>query len=104
SPLHHRETDSGLHDALVRLLRAREDAARLARHSLRRGLARRRSRVPAEALRSHGRLDRATDHDRRRADRRLYRTLATRPQRAARGEARGLEAFEVKLSPQTLLS
>src|SRR5436190_20570088 len=78
---------------MVRLLRAGEDAARLARARVRGDLARRRSGLPAAAARPDRRLDRAPDPGRRPADRRLHRALAARPQRrprAARGLARQL--------------
>ena len=51
--------DSDVYDALVRLLRPRESAARVEAPRLRGDLPRRRSRLPPDGLRPVGRLDRA---------------------------------------------
>ena len=60
-----------------------------------RSLARRRSCVPPEALRSHRRLDGPADPDRRQADRRLHRALAARARRtASTTSGRGLSRVE----------
>src|SRR5262245_39825463 len=75
---------------MVWLLRAREGAAALAGPTVRGDLARRRTGLPREAARAHGRLDDTADHDRRRRDRRLHRTLAARQDGRAQREARRL--------------
>src|SRR5215210_5442404 len=81
---------SHLFHALVRLLRPGQGAARVARDRVRGDLARRRSRVPAEAVRPHGRLDGSADRRRRAADRRLHGAVAARPRRPLGRAARSL--------------
>src|SRR5205085_567182 len=53
--------DPDLYDTLVRLLRAREDAAPVPRAPVRGGLAGRRPGFPADGVRGDGRLDGAAD-------------------------------------------
>src|SRR6185437_6487232 len=86
--------DPRLLDPLVRILRPREGATRRQRARVRRGVSRRRPYVSPEALRSHRRLDGSPDRDRRQADRRVRRALATRARRTARRRGRGLSRVE----------
>src|SRR5439155_14259261 len=74
--------NSDLYDNLVRLLRPGEGAARLEGPRVRRDPARRRSRLPAAALRPDRRLDGPADPHRRLTDRRLQRAAAARPRRS----------------------
>src|SRR3954468_5970356 len=82
--------DSDVYDPLVRLLRPRQDAARLEAARLRGDPPRRRPGLPAAAPRSDRGLDGPADPHRRAADRRLHRALAARPRRPARRAARRL--------------
>src|SRR5947209_5557250 len=82
--------NSDVYDAVVRLLRPREDAPRLEEARVRGDLPRRRSRVPADAARPDGWLDGAADPHRRQGDRRLHGVVAARPRRRARRAARRL--------------
>src|SRR5207248_6716622 len=81
-----------VHDALVRLLRPRQEAPRRQGASLRGDQPRRGPGVPQAAPRADGELDGAADPDRRAADRRLHRALAPRPDRRSRRAARCLRA------------
>src|SRR5213076_826062 len=87
------EQNSDLHDALVRLLRPRQDAARRPRARVRRTAAGRRSGVSRAAPGADRRLDRPADPDRRPPDRRLHRALAARPRGPARRAPRGVAAL-----------
>src|SRR6188472_4771127 len=72
--------DSDVYDGLVRLLRPRQDAARVTRARVRGDLSGRRPGVPATAARPDRRLDGSADPRRRPADRRLHGALAARPE------------------------
>src|SRR3954452_3458502 len=86
------DENSDVYDPLVRLLRAREGAARRSRARVRRGRAGRRPGLPGDAERADRRLDGPADRDRRPADRGLHGALAPRSRRHARRTARRVAA------------